>query len=1254
MSYLGNNTDHNAEVFKTTKDRFSGNGSATAFTLSAVPANAESMQVFVNNVRQDSGRAYTVSGTTLTFTEAPSSASGNIYVVFNSVIAGISQVITANTQLRTGVVTQHAMSNTAFYSMGELLVGGTIKLDNTGDIYLDSDSSVIHFGDDGDVTLTHNHNAGVKLAGAGGSTTSFNLSNAVDTGGTTLGHSSSSDLGFIQVVESGADFEIKTGGTATGNKRFTSTGDVGTTELVYGTDKGVVFNHDGAVDLYHNNAKKFETSASGVTVTSHLAFSGSNPGILGSDTDGRLGLHSDASASAGSEILLYGSAHGSVPHVIRFRNNNSDSVTINATGKVGIGVTAPDAKLDVYQAAVGGTGYQNGIRVHAVSGIDSRWFEGGGSDMGIGTHSNHSFALRTNNNAKLIVAAGGDVGIGAASSYAKLQITGGAGSLPSETASGETILQVQNNAGATDTARMSIISGTSGQSNLDFGDSGDENMGSVYYSNATNLMGLRTSGSGVDLIIDSNGKVGIGSTSPAALLHVEGTGKFVTGTDTNGFIISENANNDQAIMMGVSGGSGSGSAYIKAVSGSANESLDLVFQTASSGTIGTAFTLRANNSAEFNSHFSAPAAGSQFLVGHSSYINTGTSAYSQIHYANKGNTLLLGEWSSTNASYPALRMLKSASSTIGTNAIVADGEHLGAVEFNAADGVDYISVAAAIRAYVNGTPGDSDMPGALTFDTASDGAYNTSERVRITSAGKVGIATTAPTGYLEIGPTGTNTESIILKRTQAGHNNIIKLMTSSTDDWIIGQRNSGSTSDFRFYSYGASNDVLTILRANGYVGIGAGVTAPEARLEVLGNSDSVAGIKIGANATHGWHFYDSSTNGDLHIKSEASGTQTEVIRFTRANQYVGIGTSSPHRRLHIAGGTATGLQITGNSTGAGSGDGMMISIRNDNNGVEFIQQENSHISFQTNGANDRLHITAAGNVGIGTTSPANLLDVAPDTDVNARIGRTGIGYGTYSDYAWFSHVDRMSAGNYALIQDTNGWTAINSASGQAIAFRENNVNKMYLTGGKLGIATTAPSTSLHVKNGFMRVQAGNQGSGDFTQAVGIDWSQESDSQVGKIQMVRTAWSNAPHKMEFYVRNTSSTILKTLTLENDGDGTLTGTLTESASDIRLKENINPITDALSKVKTMNGFTYTWNDVAEAECDFLDKEEVHVGLSAQDVEKVLPEVIKPAPANEKYKTIKYDRLIPLLVESIKELSAKVEYIDELEARIKTLEG
>ena len=88
-------------------------------------------------------------------------------------------------------------------------------------------------------------------------------------------------------------------------------------------------------------------SLAGVSITPSttfggaIKFSGANPGILGSDTDGRLGLHSDGAASAGSEILLYGSAHSSVPHTIRFRNNNSDSVTIDSSRRVGFGTTTP-------------------------------------------------------------------------------------------------------------------------------------------------------------------------------------------------------------------------------------------------------------------------------------------------------------------------------------------------------------------------------------------------------------------------------------------------------------------------------------------------------------------------------------------------------------------------------------------------------------------------------------------------------------------------------------------------------------------------------------------------------------------------------------------------------------------------------------------------------------------------------------------------------------------------------------------------
>ena len=613
----------------------------------------------------------------------------------NSIAAG---AINSNTFFGADVVSPHAVANTSTYSVAELLVGGKILLDNVGKVGIGTLTPASYDSSADNLVVYESGHAGITIAAntAGNGSIYF----ADGTAGTTPYR------GVIQYGHSADYMRFLT--AATERIRIDNTGKVG-----IGTSSP-----QAPLHVAQTAGTLPSSSTNGIVVQKNAATTDIAVISLigGAAADSRVEFGDAADRDIGM-IRYTHSDNG-----MEFWTNTSEKMFLNSDGDLGIGVTSPDAKLDVYQAAVGGTGYQNGIRVHAVSGIDSRWFEGGGSDMGIGTHSNHSFALRTNNTARLTIAAGG----------------------------------------------------------------------------------------------------------------------LATFTD-------------------------------------------------------------------------------DILVGHTAQVNTGTNDYSQIHYSNKGNTLLLGEWSSTNASYPALRFLKSASSTIGTNAIVADGEHLGGIEFNAADGVDYISVAAAIRAYVNGTPGDSDMPGALTFDTTADGSAGTSERVRITSAGKVGIATTAPTGYLEIGPTGTNTESIILKRTQAGHNNIIKLMTSSTDDWIIGQRNSGSTSDFRFYSYGASNDVLTILRANGYVGIGAGVTAPEARLEVLGNSDSVAGIKIGANATHGWHFYDSSTNGDLHIKSEASGTQTEVIRFTRANQYVGIGTTSPSAKLDVVGEVqgSSGFYVTDGYTATG-------------------------------------------------------------------------------------------------------------------------------------------------------------------------------------------------------------------------------------------------------------------------------------------------------------------------------------------------
>ena len=276
MAYLGNNTDHNAEVFTTTKDRFSGNASTTAFTLSAVPANAESMQVYVNNVRQDSGRAYTVSGTTLTFTEAPSSATGNIYVVFNSVIAGIHQVITANTQLRTDVVTPHAISNTSTYSVGELLVAGQITISG-GDTAAGDNAAIGYTAAEG-----------LILTGQG-STSDITLKNDAD-GTVFTVPTGTDDILFPDnagaIFGTGSDLKIYHDGshsfvhdTGTGSLHLAGINatyydaDLHTFRSGDAGETMASFTDNGAVSLYYDNAVKLATASGGVTLTGQLDLS---------------------------------------------------------------------------------------------------------------------------------------------------------------------------------------------------------------------------------------------------------------------------------------------------------------------------------------------------------------------------------------------------------------------------------------------------------------------------------------------------------------------------------------------------------------------------------------------------------------------------------------------------------------------------------------------------------------------------------------------------------------------------------------------------------------------------------------------------------------------------------------------------------------------------------------------------------------------------------------------------------------------
>lgn len=115
----------------------------------------------------------------------------------------------------------------------------------------------------------------------------------------------------------------------------------------------------------------------------------------------------------------------------------------------------------------------------------------------------------------------------------------------------------------------------------------------------------------------------------------------------------------------------------------------------------------------------------------------------------------------------------------------------------------------------------------------------------------------------------------------------------------------------------------------------------------------------------------------------------------------------------------------------------------------------------------------------------------------------------------------------------------------------------------------------------------------------------------------------------------------------GEIRATGEVTAYASsDMRLKENIVPITDAISKVKMLSGVEYDWKEsalVARGGVDGYFVRRHDVGLIAQQVEKVLPQLV--VTKEDGFKAVRYDKMVALLIEAVKDLQKQV---DELKAR------
>ena len=974
-------------------------------------------------------------------------------------------------------------------------------------------------------------------------------------------------------------------------------------------------------------------------------------------SNNRLAFFNDVKATFGNtvDLQIYHNStenhiYGSTNKPIIFSTNTDERLRITSTGRVGIGTDNPSGKLDIVTGTLGGNVL---IDAESSSGYHAKIVNDSG-DLTLGSRNTNADTKLTSKRDVIILTGSSEV------EKLRIKSSGNVGIGTDNPDEDLVILDVSPSLKLTSTS-------TVGNTNIYFGDAAGTTQGQIQYHNNGDFFRFFTNGSNERLRIGSDGKVGVGTNLSSSTYKLEvwddsAATFMIRKGNSSRIVFSNDSQHNTIYSQALPGYTGRAfSVYIgssEAIRINSSRKVGL-------GTTGSDYMLSIREADNNNKWLMLQKNSGQQLLqiredGNNHVIIDGSHASGELHFYTAGSERLRVT-SNGIIGAGGIPIAASASNGVG-NAGTFQFYHVNTSGNNAAAG----KIQSIATGAFSGSTSTWDAD--LVFSSVLNSTET--ERLRITSDGKVGINQDNPDTQLVVVTDGLDDNTLAFKTSYRSGNNASGY-TASGITIVSSANDSNGDQNTAYLQFSNRSPAL-----NGSHGASAFITmsTPDAQ---------------GTYGTGEFNFYCRNGSAYTFPNDPAVGSSywmSSLFKIKSTGELFGYGNLRIDTGSNADGiiGAAYGTSYFGiKQADQGASEYMMIS----NNNHTYISCTSGNSIYIRPSANSQTHETLfahdnttfktnvvldshalrrnqhqwghmeGGHNNIGSTnvktSPIYTIGSAYNPNENDLNNMYGIGY-CHSDASFINSNVTGGWGQY-VASDGDARIFLNAGDGVVYANRYGRVahNSGHLQGSYNNVgANSAQSNPIYTIGSSY-----NPAASTLSNMYGVGYSHGNNASFLSFSGL-TGWG-------LYVAADGDA--RMFLDASTGKIAATGTITGSASDVRLKTNIKVIDNPIEKIKKIRGVTFDWVDNITSEYDFHPDSMHETGVIAQEIQEVIPDAVATAPFNgnytrksgtdNNYLTVKNEKIIPLCIEAIKKLTAKVESLEQentaLKARVTSLE-